>query len=61
MNIFESFSIYSGLKPNKYIYKTAGIGVLEGVSIKLCGMECIDLTKTLMKRLGIHFYYNKKM
>ena len=45
INIFNTFSIYSGLKPNKSKCKTAGIGVLKGVSIELCGMECIDLTK----------------
>ena len=61
INVFDSFSIYFDLKPNKYVYKIAGIGVLGGVSIQLCGMEYIDLTKTSMKILGIYFYYNKKI
>ena len=42
MNAFDTFSIYFGLKPNNSKCKIAGIGVLKGVSIKLCGMECID-------------------
>ena len=61
MNVFDTFSIYSGLKPNKSKCKIAGIGVLKGVSLELCGMECIDLTKNSMKILGIHFSYNKKI
>ena len=41
--------------------QNAGIGVLKGVSMELCGMECIDLTKNSVKNLGIHFSYNKKI
>ena len=29
--------------------------------MKLCGMECIDLTKNSVKISGIHFSYNKKI
>ena len=29
--------------------------------MKLCGMECIDLTKNSVKIPGIHFSYNKKI
>ena len=61
MNVFDTFSIYSGLKPNKFKCKIASTGVLKWVSMKLCRMECIDLTKNLMKILGIHFSYNKKI
>ena len=61
MNIFDTFSIYSGLKPNKSKCEIAGIGVRKGVSMELCGMECIDLTKNSVKILGIHFSYNKKI
>ena len=46
MNLFDTFSFYSSLKPNKSKCRIAGIGVLKGVSIELCGMECIDLKKT---------------
>ena len=61
MNVFDTFSIYSGLKPNKSKCKIAGIGVLKGVSMELCGMECIDLTKNSVKILSFHFSYNKKI
>ena len=61
MNVFDTFSIYSGLKPNKSKCEIAGIGVLKAVSMELCGMECIDLTKNSVKILGIHFSYNAKI
>ena len=61
MNVFYTFSIYSGLKPNKSKCEIAGIDVLKGVSMELCEMECIDLTKSSVKILGIHFSYNKKI
>ena len=61
MNVFDTSSIYSGLKPNKSKCEIAGIGVLKEVSMELCGMECIDLTKNSVKILGIHFSYNKKI
>ena len=61
MNVFDTFSIFSGLKPNKSKCEIAGIGVLKGVSMELCGMEYIDLTKNSIKILGIHFSYNKKI
>ena len=43
MQICEYFSIFSGLKPNKCKCEIAGIGVLKGVQIALCGMECVNL------------------
>ena len=61
MNVFDTFSIYSGLKPNKSKCEIAGTGVLKGVSMELCGMEYIDLTKNSVKFLGIHFSYNKQI
>ena len=42
MDIFDTFAIYSGLKPNKSKCKSS---MLKGVSMELYGMECIDLTK----------------
>ena len=35
MNVFDTFSIYSGLKPNKSKCEIAGIGILKGVSMGL--------------------------
>ena len=59
INVFDTF--YSDLKPNKSKCKIAGIGVQKSVSMELCGMECIDLTKKSVKILDIHFSYNKKI
>ena len=59
MIICDKFSFYSGLKPNRKKCEVAGIGVLKGVNLELCGMECVDLTKSCLKILGIHFSYNK--
>ena len=61
MNIFDTFSIYTVFKPNKTKCEIAGIGVLKGVLMELCGMECIHLTKNSVKIIGIHFSYNKKI
>ena len=61
MNVFDTFSVYSGLKSSKSKCEIAGIDVLKEVSVELCGMECIDLTKNSVKILGIHFSYNRKI
>ena len=61
MNVFDTFSIYSGLKLNKSKCEIAGIGILKGVSMELCRKECIDLTNNSVEILGIHFSYNKKI
>ena len=37
------FLLLSGLKPNKSLCETADIGILKGVSLALCGMNCIDV------------------
>ena len=59
MNAFNKFSFVSSLKPNEAKCEIAGIGVLKGVSLALCGMNYIDITKKTIKILGIHFSYNK--
>ena len=61
MNAFDTFSIYSGLKPDKSKCRIAGIGVLKGASMELCGMKYIDLTKKSVKILGIYFSHNWKI
>ena len=61
INVFDNFSIYSGLKANKSKCEIAGIGVLKRVPMELCGMKCVDLTKNSVKILGIHFSHNKKI
>ena len=61
IQIFEHFSIFSGLKPNKSKCEIAGIGVLKGVQMALCGMECVNLKNNTIKILGIHFSYNRRL
>ena len=56
INAFHKFSLVSGLKPNEAKCEIAGICVLKGLSLALCGKDCI-----VMKVLGIHFSYNKKL
>ena len=49
MKAFHKFSLVFGLKPNEAKCEIAGIEVLKGVSLALCGMDCIDLTKKPIK------------
>ena len=39
MKVFDIFSSFSGLKPNKSKREVAGIGVLKGAKMVLCGMK----------------------
>ena len=57
MNQLNTFSSFSGLKPNKTI---APIGSLNGVQVALCGMKYFNLNNKTLKILGVHFSYNKK-
>ena len=43
VDIFHFFPYCCGLKPNLKKSKIAGIGVLKGVQVAICGMRCIDL------------------
>ena len=61
MNIFDTFSEFSGLKPNKSKCEIAGIGALKGVQVALCSMRCIDLMSKIVKILGIYYSYNEKL
>ena len=61
MNELNIFSNISGLKPNKTKCETAGIGVLNGVQVALCGMKCVNLNNETVKILGVHFSYNKNL
>ena len=55
MNELNIFSNISGLKPNKTKCEIAGIGVLNGVQVALCGMKCVNLNNETVKILGVHF------
>ena len=61
IQIFEHFSIFSGWKPNKSKCEIAGIGVLKGVHIALCVMECVNLKTNAIKILEMHFSYNERL
>ena len=61
MKTFELFSKFSGLKPNILKYEVTGIGSLKGVTMAVCGIECIDLTTETIKILGVHSFYNQKL
>ena len=61
MNELNTFSNFSGLKPNKTKCEIAGIGVLNGVQVTLCGMKCVDLNVETVKILGVDFSYNKNL
>ena len=61
MNIFDTSSKFSGLKPNKIKCEIAGIGVLKLVQVALCGIRCIDLVSNIVKILGIYYSYNDKL
>ena len=45
MNAFDKFSLVSRLKPIEAKCEIAGVGVLKEVSLALCDMDCINLTK----------------
>ena len=61
MNELNIFSNFSGLKHNETKCEIAGIGVLNGVQVALCGMKCVNLNKETVKILGVHFSYNKNL
>ena len=61
MRELNTFSKFSGLKPNKTKCEIAGIRVLNGVQVTLCGMKCVNLNNETVKILGVHFSYNNNL
>ena len=59
--VFDTFFIYSGLKPNMKKCEITGIGSLQGVKEVICEVNSIDLAQETNKILGLHFSYNKKL
>ena len=45
----NTFSNFSGWKPNKTKCETANIVVLNGVQVTLCGMKCVNLYNKTVK------------
>ena len=52
VEIFNTFSVFSGLKPSLTKFEKTGIGALKGVRLTACGMNCIDLRNETIKILG---------
>ena len=61
IQIFKNFSIFSGLKSHKRNCQIASTGVLKGVQMALCGIECVKLKTNAVKILGIYFLYNSRL
>ena len=61
MSELNTFTNSLGLKRNKTKCEIAGIGVLNGVQVALCGMKCVNLNNETVKTLGVHFPYNKNL
>ena len=61
VEIFNIFSFFSRLRPNLKKCEIAGIGVLKGVQMVICGMSCIDLFSEAIKILGTYFSYNSRV
>ena len=51
VEVFNTFSVFSGLKPNLAKSEIAGIGALKGVQLAVCGMKCIGLRNEAIKIL----------
>ena len=60
MNIFDIFSKFSGLKPNKSKCEMAGLCALKRLQVALCGIRCIDLMSNIVKIFGIYYTLTMK-
>ena len=61
VNSFYIFSRFSGLRPNLSKCEIAGIGILKGVKVAVCGIQCVDLVLDNIKILGTHFSNNENL
>ena len=61
INSYHIFSRFSGLRPNLSKCEIAGIGILKGVKVAVCGMQCVDLVLDTIKILGTHFSYKENL
>ena len=61
VNSFHIFSRFSGLRPNLSKCEIAGIGVLKGVKLAVCGIHCVHLVLDTIKIFGAHPSYNEKL
>ena len=60
-NMVDTFDFFALFRIKTKFKKSgiAGIGVLKGVEVVVCGMRWIDLNNDSLKILGTHFSYNK--
>ena len=58
VELFNTFSVFSELKPNLTKCEIVGIGALKGVQLAVCGIKCIDLRNEAVKILGTYFSYS---
>ena len=61
VEIFNTFSLFSGLKPNLTKCEISGIGAMKGVQVAVWGMRCINFCTEAIKILGTYFSYNSKI
>ena len=61
LNTISLYQWFSGLKPTLSNWKVAGIRLLRGVEVAVCGIKCTDLTKDATKVLGIFLLCNKNI
>ena len=61
VNSFHIFSRFLALRLNLSKCEIAGIGVLKGFRVAICGIQCVDLVLDTIKKLGTHFSYNEKL
>ena len=61
LEIFSTFSEFSGLKLNKSKCEICGIGVKKGVETALCTLKNVNLLNDSIKVLGVHYSYNKNI
>ena len=60
-NMVDTFDFFALFRIKTKFKKSeiAGVGVLKGIQVVVCGMRCIDLNNDSLKILGTHFSYNK--
>ena len=61
MKWLNTFSNFLGTKSNKTKCDIAGIGVLNGVQVTLCGMKYVDLNSETVKIVGVYYFYNENL
>ena len=61
VKIFTLVSSFLGLEHNISECKICGLGPLKEVEMAVCGMQSLDLTRDVIKTLGIYFPYNMNL